>query len=323
MNTRIIKWIIAILAIQLIIKLILSTSPYSSFDEREYIEFKNKDYAIPKRAFLLEFLSYLFPSLFIGRIFVAAFTSFIVLILPFVKDKTISKNKLLFTSLVAFNPLFLKLSSMYLTDALFFTFLVVFVYLKSRKLEEKASIISCASILLRFEGLLIVSVNLIDLIIRKKINEIIFQSLLLVFFLPVLLKGLELYFTSHYKAIPEAPYFYYLFTPFLIQGFLSVFMIYAIIKNFGRNRLIDLIFVSFPLFYLVFQIGGTFADRFRYVLPTLISSTYYISSTAVNRRIRILVYILIIINLLALFPLYEYREFREFVKLFFKEIFLL
>jgi hypothetical protein len=74
MNVSIKKWIIVLFVVQLIIKVILSTSPYSSFDEREYIEFKNKTDSIPERGFLLQFLSYLFPQLLLGRIFVAIFS---------------------------------------------------------------------------------------------------------------------------------------------------------------------------------------------------------------------------------------------------------
>jgi len=313
MNVSIKKWIIVLFVVQLIIKVILSTSPYSSFDEKEYIEFKNKANAIPERGFLLEFLSYLFPSLLTGRIFVAIFSSFVVLILPFIKDKVVSKNGLFFTSLIVFNPLFLKLSSMYLTDALFFTFVVIFVYLKSKKMENKASLISCISILIRFEGLLLVLINFIDLALKKDKKNILIQFILLICFIPVIFKGFELYLTAHLRATPEAPYLYYLITPFMIQGLLFVFLLYALIKQFGKNRIIDLIFVSFILFYLVFHIGGTFADRFRYVLPTILPSAYYISGI-VQRKLKSIIVIFLILGLLLLIPLYDYRPFREYVK---------
>jgi len=313
MNVSIKKWIIVLFVVQLIIKLILSTSPYSSFDEREYIEFKNKTNAVPERAFLLKFLSYLFPSLLIGRIFVAIFSSFVVFILPFIKYKVVSKNWLLFTSLIVFNPLFLKLSSMYLTDALFFTFVIIFVYLKSKKMEKKASLISCISILIRFEGLLLVLINFIDLVLRRDKKNILIQFILLIFFTPVILKGIELYLTAHLGTTPEAPYFYYLVTPFMIQGLLFIFLPYALIKQFGKNRIIDLIFVSFIFFYLVFHIGGTFADRFRYVLPTLLASAYYISGIA-QKELKQIILIFLIFNLFLLIPLYNYIHLREYIK---------
>jgi hypothetical protein len=202
---------------------------------------------------------------------------------------------------------------MYLTDAIFFTFVVIFVYLKSKKMENKASLISCISILIRFEGLLLVLINFIDLILKKDKKNILIQFILLIFFFPVILKGIELYLTAHLGATPEASYLYYLITPFMIQGLLFVFLPYALIKQFGKNIILDLIFVSFILFYLVFHIGGTFADRFRYVLPTILPSAYYISSATKKKRRSIIVTFLIF-NLLLLVPLYDYRPFREYVK---------
>jgi hypothetical protein len=136
---------------------------------------------------------------------------------------------------------------------------------------------------------------------------------LLILFAPVILKGIELYLIAHLKATPEAPYLYYLITPFMIQGFLFVFLLYALIKQFGKNRIIDLIFVGFIFFYLVFHIGGTFADRFRYVLPTILPSAYYISGI-VQRKLKSIIVIFLILNLLLLIPLYDYRPFREYVK---------
>ena len=105
--------------------------------------------------------------------------------------------------------------------------------------------------------------------------------------MPILLKGLKFYFSSHFKVIPKTPYLYYLITPFLIQGFLLVFMIiYDIrtIKKFWKECSSRFDLHKFFFFYLIFQIGGTFADRFRYVLPTLIPSAYYISAVAFDKN---------------------------------------
>jgi hypothetical protein len=208
---------------------------------------------------------------------------------------------------------------MYLTDAIFFVFVSIFVYLKSKKMEKEASLISCVSILIRFEGLLLVFINFIDLILKKDKKNILVQFILLIFFFPVILKGIELYLTAHLGATPEASYLYYLITPFMIQGLLFVFLPYALIKQFGKNIILDLIFVSFILFYLVLHIGGTFADRFRYVLPTILPSAYYISSIA-QRKLKSIIVIFLILDLLLLIPLYDYRPFREHVKQFLKEI---
>jgi hypothetical protein len=173
---------------------------------------------------------------------------------------------------------------MYLTDAIFFTFVAIFVYLKSNKMEKEASLISCTSTLIRFEGLLLVFINFIDLVLKKDKKNILIQFILLIFFVPVILKGIELYLIANLKATLEAPYLYYLITPFMIPGLLFVFLLYALIKQFGKNRIIDLIFVSFIFFYLIFHIGGTFADRFRYVLPTILPSAYYISGIGKKRN---------------------------------------
>jgi hypothetical protein len=210
---------------------------------------------------------------------------------------------------------------MYLTDAIFFTFVVIFVYLKSKKMENKASLISCTSILIRFEGLLLVLINFIDLILKKDKKNILIQFILLICFIPVIFKGFELYLIAHLKTTPEAPYLYYLITPFMIQGLLFVFLLYALIKQFGKNRIIDLIFVGFIFFYLIFHIGGTFADRFRYVLPTILSSAYYISGIA-KKKIRLIILMFLIFNLFLLLPLYDYRPFRENVKGLMKILFI-
>jgi hypothetical protein len=186
-------------------------------------------------------------------------------------------------------------------------------------MEKKASLISCISILIRFEGLLLVLINFIDLFLRRDKKNILIQFVLLICFTPVILKGIELYLTAHLVATPEAPYLYYLITPFMIQGFLFVFLPYALIKQFGKNRILDLIFVNFIFFYLVFHIGGTFADRFRYVLPTLLPSSYYISGI-VQRKLKSVIVIFLILNLLILIHLYDYRPFREHVKQLLSEI---
>jgi hypothetical protein len=164
-----------------------------------------------------------------------------------------------------------------------------------------------------------VLINFIDLALKKDKKNILIQFMLLICFIPVIFKGFELYLTAHLKATPDAPYLYYLITPFMIQGLLFVFLLYALIKQFGKNRIIDLIFVGFILFYLVFRIGGTFADRFRYVLPTILPSAYYISGIA-QRKLKSIILIFLILDLLLLIPLYDYRPFREHVKQFLKEI---
>jgi len=186
-------------------------------------------------------------------------------------------------------------------------------------MEKKASLISCISILIRFEGLLLVLINFIDLVLKRDKKNILIQFILLICFTPVILKGIELYLTAHFGATPEAPYLYYLITPFMIQGLLFVLLPYALIKQFGKNRIIDFIFVSFIFFYLVFHIGGTFADRFRYVLPTILPSAYYIIGI-VQKKLKTIIVAFLILNLLLLIPLYDYRPFREHVKQLLKEI---
>ena len=280
---------------------------------REYADFKGKNISVVRRGFLLEFLSCASPSLIFGRIFIAAFSSLPVFILPFIKYKNVAKHRLLFMSLVTFNPLFLKLSSMYLTDAVFFTLIVIFVYLKSKKLETQASIISCVSILVRYEGVLLVLINLIDLILSKKVKYALIQLLLLSFFIPLIFKGIELYFVHHLKASHEVPYFYYLLTPFMVQGLLFIFLPYALITQFGKNKLLDLLFVGFISLYFLFHVGGTFSDRFRYVLPTLLSTSYYIIGIA-DEKFKRLIVLFLILNLSLLVPLYDYKPFRQYLK---------
>jgi hypothetical protein len=180
-------------------------------------------------------------------------------------------------------------------------------------MEREASLISCISILIRFEGLLLVLINFIDLILKRDKKGILVQFPLFIFFIPLIIKGIQLYLTAHLRATPEAPYLYYLITPFMIQGLLFVLLPCALIKQFGKNRIIDLIFVGFILFYLVFRIGGTFADRFRYVLPTILPSSYYISGIA-QKKLNLIIVIFLIFNLFLLIPLYNYLHFRESIK---------
>jgi hypothetical protein len=139
-----------------------------------------------------------------------------------------------------------------------------------------------------------------------------YQLLLSILFLPIFLQGINLYFTAHLKSVnPESPYWYYFLTPFLITGFFSFFLPYSIIKKFGKNIMLDLIFLFFIFFYFFTKAGGTFSDRFRYVLPTLLPSSFYLGTSIGNKKI---ILTLIILNLLLLLPLYDYLSFRNEIK---------
>lgn len=313
MKRRIKTWLIFILVSQLIIKIILSTSPYSSFDEKEFINYRSKfPFYIPERALLLQSLSLLLPSLYIGRVVVALISSFSVFFLVMIEKQLFKKINFLLTSMIVFNPLFLKLSSMYLTDSIFFTLIVIFFYLKTRKKEKEAILITLISTLVRFEGFLLAAINLIELLLRWEKEWIMYQLLLSILFLPIFLQGINLYFTAHFKNInSESPYWYYFLTPFLITGFFAPFLPYSIIKKFSKTILLDLIFLFFIFFYFFTKAGGTFADRFRYVLPTLLPSSYYMVSSLKNRKI---ISALIILNLILLIPLYDYLSFRNEIK---------
>lgn len=309
------KIILLIFVIGLLLRIFFCFSPYFSYDE---IEFFNFDLSISNQRppFIFSF-SIFFQNKILARIFLTILsTTALLLILP-ISKKILNGSMLPFLFLI-FNPLHIRLSSMYLTDAMFFSFVIIFFYCYASRKYSLLPIISFTSTTIRYEGLILIIISMIYFYLKKIRHQLVFSLFISIFILPLILRGVNLYQVSHKIDNPEASYYYYLFTPFLITGFFAPFALISLLKNYKLDLILFLIFMSFSFFYFIFKIGSTFADRFRYVLPTLLPSSIYISKYFENKKSYF--YVILILNLVFLIYLWEYRTFRESVKYLIQKI---
>src|SRR5437867_12776059 len=135
------NWILVI-SFLIRIGLVLSPNPYTTFDERDYYNYgRGLSPDDIGRPFLILIFSQLSSSLTILRLIDLSFGIFSIFLAYKLGTKLFDKKTgNIFSLILAFNPLHIFLSSLFLTDVIFLTFLMGYLYLLFAKKFDQSLI---------------------------------------------------------------------------------------------------------------------------------------------------------------------------------------
>jgi len=272
------KWI---LLISFLVRLVLILNPnsYTTFDEREYYDYGRGLSTDIGRPFFILILSKLSSSLIALRMIDLSFGLLSIFTIYKIGIKLFDEKVGNISALIlAFNPLHIMLSSLFLTDVIFLSFYLLFIHFIFQKKFDLSILFAVLAIFTRYEGFLLLIITIFFFFHFKIKNKHELVKMILVF----MAVGLMLYprismFSQSNIFILNNPIYLYLVTPFLINGFLTTHSIASLRKIFN-NKFFFLTFFSFVIFFMATFTGFTLSDKFRYVLPTLPISSLFISN---------------------------------------------
>src|SRR5438445_588404 len=288
-----------ILLISFLVRLILILNPYSysTFDEREYYNYGRGLGPDIGRPFFILILSNLTSSLIALRMIVLSFGLISIFTLYKIGAKVFDEKTGNISALImALNPLHIILSSLFLTDIIFLSFFLLFIYFMFQRRFEVSLLFAILACFTRYEGFLLLPLTIFFFFYFKVKNKDELVKMSLVF----LSIGLMLYprivmFSQSNIFLVSNPIYLYLFTPFLINGFLFPHSVGSL-KNLLQNKFFLVTFLSFIIFFMATFTGFSLSDKFRYVLPALPISSLFISYKWKDHRILI---ILVYLNLFS------------------------